>query len=109
MSGFACVTLASLDSWQRMPEDLKAMLPQVREQAMQASFDAFDEGDEKWLPIFSKRLEIVRFPQQDREKLVAAAKPSWTQWAQQHDEAGLHGSEILRFTQEQVARFRKLP
>ena len=106
MSGFACVTLASLDSWQRMPEDLKAMLPQVREQAMQAAFNAFDEGDEKWLPIFGKRLEIVRFPPQDREKLVAAAKPLWTQWAQQHDEAGLRGSEILRFTQEQVARFR---
>jgi TRAP-type C4-dicarboxylate transport system substrate-binding protein len=105
MSGFACVTLASLDSWQRLPEDLKAMLPQVREQATQAAFDAFDEGDQKWLPIFGKRLEIVRFPPQDRERLVAAAKPMWTQWAQQHDAAGLRGSEILRFTQEQVARF----
>ncbi|MGD8478004.1 MAG: TRAP transporter substrate-binding protein DctP [Burkholderiales bacterium] len=107
MSGFACVTLASLDSWQRMPEDLKAMLPQVREQAMQAAFEAFDEGNEKWLPIFDKRLEIVPFPPQDREKLVAAAKPLWTQWAQQHDAAGLRGSEILRFAKEQVALFRQ--
>lgn len=105
LSGFACVNVVSLDAWNRLPADLKAMLPEVREQATQASFDAYDEGDKKWLPIFQDKLEIVRFPAQERAKMVAVAKPLWSEWATQLDSQGLKGSEILRFTQEQVAKF----
>jgi len=103
MSGFACLNVVSLDAWNRMPDELKAMLPQVREQATQASFEAFDTADSKWLPIFEEKLEIVRFPAQDRSKMIAAAKPLWREWAEQQDRKGLKGSEILQFTMEQVA------
>ncbi len=105
MSGFACINTVSLDAWNRMPEDLRAMLPQVREQATQASFDAFDNGDKKWLPIFNEKLEIVRFPAAEREKMVAVAKPLWGEWAARQNRHGLEGSEMLRFTKEQVAKF----
>lgn len=105
MSGFACVNLVSLDAWNRLPQDLQAMLPQVREQATQASFEAFDAADRKWLPIFQEKLEIVRFPEKDRDKMVAAARPLWTEWAELQDSRGLKGSEILQFTMEQVAKF----
>jgi TRAP-type C4-dicarboxylate transport system substrate-binding protein len=105
LSGFACLNMVSLDAWSRMPEDLKALLPRVREQATLAAYDAFDEGDRKWLPIFRDKLEIVPFPSSEREKLVAVARPLWSEWAQRQDAAGLRGSEILRYTQEQVARF----
>jgi len=81
------------------------MLPQVREQAMQASFDAFDDGDKHWLPIFDEKLEIVHFPPEDRARMVAAAKPMWSEWAALQDGRGLKGSEILQFTQQQVAKF----
>ncbi len=106
LGGFACVTLVSLDAWNRLPEDLRAMLPQVREQSMRASFDAYDAGDREWLPVFEKKLEIVRFAPGEREKMVAVARPMWTEWAAQQDARGLAGSEILRFTQDQVAKFR---
>jgi len=105
MSGFACFTAVSQDAWNRMPDDLKAMLPQVKEQAMQAYFDAYDEGDKKWLPIFKDKLEIVRFPPAERAKMVAAAEPLWKEWAEQQDSQGLRGSEILQFAKEQVAKF----
>ncbi len=105
MSGFACVNVVSLDAWQRMPADLRAMLPQVKAQATQASFDAFEAGDEKWLPIFEKKLEIVHFPPEERARMVAVAKPLWREWATQQDSQGLKGSEILEFTQQQVAKF----
>ena len=109
LSGFTCLNLVSLDAWNRMPDDLKAMLPEVREQATQASFEAFDEADNEWLPIFEKKLEISRFPERDREKMVAAARPLWREWAQQQDSKGLKGSEILQFTMEQVAKLSAAP
>jgi TRAP-type C4-dicarboxylate transport system substrate-binding protein len=105
MSGFACINVVSQDAWNRMPADLQAMLPEVREQTMQASFDAYDAGDKKWLPIFNEKLEIVHFPPEERAKMVVAAKPLWGEWAALRDSQGLKGSEILRFTKEQVAKF----
>ena len=105
MSGFACNNVVSLDAWNQLPGDLKAMLPQVREQAMQASFDAFDDGEMEWMPIFNEKLEIVRFPPQERAKMVVVAKPLWGEWAALKDSQGLEGTEILRFTKEQVAKF----
>ena len=105
MSGFACINVISLDAWNRMPDDLKAMLPQVREQATQASFEAFDAGDQKWLPIFEDKLEIVRFPPEQRARMAAAAKPLWHEWAALQDSQGRKGTEILEFTKQQVAKF----
>jgi TRAP-type C4-dicarboxylate transport system substrate-binding protein len=103
--GISLNGLVSLDAWNRMPADLQAMLPQVRERAIKASFDAYDAGDREWLPIFEEQLEIVRFPATERAKLVAAAKPLWTDWAAQLDARGLGGSEMLAFTQQQVRKF----
>jgi TRAP-type C4-dicarboxylate transport system substrate-binding protein len=105
MSGFACLNIVSLDAWNRMPNELKVMLPQVRAQATRASFQAFDAGDSKWLPIFEEKMDIVQFPKADRAKMVTVAAPLWTEWAARQDSQGLKGSEILEFTKQQVAKF----
>jgi len=108
MSGFACFSAVSLDAWRRLPDDLKAMLPQVREAAMQAYFHAYEEGDRKWLPIFERKLDIVRFPPAERAKLVAKSAPLWQQWAAERERQGRQGTQILEFAQEQVAKFSAL-
>lgn len=105
MSGFTCLNVVSLDAWDRMPDDLKAMLPQVREQVTRASFEAFDAADKKWLPIFEDKLEILQFPPEERAKMVAVAKPLWNDWAAQKDSQGFKGTEILEFTKQQIAKF----
>jgi len=105
MSGFACFFAVSQDAWNRMPDDLKAMLEDVREQATLETFKAYDEGDQKWLPIFSQRLEITQFPPSERAKMVAAAAPLWDEWAAEQDQQGQKGTEILDFAKEQVAKF----
>jgi TRAP-type C4-dicarboxylate transport system substrate-binding protein len=105
LGGFACASLVSLDAWKRMPGDLREMLPQVREQAIQASFAAYDAGDREWLPVFREKLEIVRFPAAERAKMIAVAKPLWAEWAAQLDARGHRGSEILAYAQQQVEKF----
>jgi TRAP-type C4-dicarboxylate transport system substrate-binding protein len=105
MSGFACFTAVSLDAWNRLPDDLQAMLPEVREQALETYHQAYEGGDRKWLPLFRERLEIVEFPPAQREKMVAASEPLWREWAAEQDRQGLKGTEILDFAKEQVARF----
>jgi TRAP-type C4-dicarboxylate transport system substrate-binding protein len=107
MSGLACFSAVSIDVWNRFPEELKAMLPQVRETAMQAAFEAYRESDRHWLPIFQEKLEIVKFPPDERAKMAAASEALWQEWAAAQDRAGLKGSEILQFAREQVAKFKQ--
>jgi TRAP-type C4-dicarboxylate transport system substrate-binding protein len=105
MSGFACFFAVSLDAWRRTPEDLRAMLEQVRERATEDTFAAYEEADRTWLPIFREKMEITEFPPSEREKLVAAARPLWDEWAAEQDKQGVRGTEILNFAKEQVTKF----
>jgi len=104
MSGFMCWEGVSLTSWNKLPDNLKAKLPQAQQLAREALFKAFAKDDEKWLPIFKQRLEIVQFPEAEREKLVAASVPIWEAWAKEQDAAGRPGSELLGFIKAEVAK-----
>jgi TRAP-type C4-dicarboxylate transport system substrate-binding protein len=104
MSGFMCWEGVSLTAWNKLPDNLKAKLPQAQELARKALFEAFAKDDAKWLPIFKEKLEITQFPEAERDKLVAASAPIWKQWAQEQDKEGRPGTEILNFVQAEVAK-----
>jgi TRAP-type C4-dicarboxylate transport system substrate-binding protein len=104
----SCFSGVSIDAWNALPEQLKAELPRIQEEGMQAYFRAYEEADKKWLPIFRERLEIVPFPRAERDKLVKLAEPMWRKWAQETDAKGLPGTEMLNFAKEQVAKFSAL-
>ncbi|MCH8883748.1 MAG: hypothetical protein IIA41_09665 [SAR324 cluster bacterium] len=105
MGGFACMSGVSIDAWNRLPDDLKALLPRIRDEAVKAYIDAYARGDERWIPIFEKRLEIVHFPESERAKMVAKAIPLWAEWAAKLDAQGMAGTEMLEFTKAQAAKF----
>ncbi|MCZ6553504.1 MAG: TRAP transporter substrate-binding protein DctP [SAR324 cluster bacterium] len=102
-----CITGFSLDAWNALPERIRALLPRLREEGMQAYFDAYAAGDRKWVPIFQERLEIVPFPRGERDKLVALSKPIWAEWTADMDARGLPGTEMLAFVQAQIAIFQR--
>lgn len=105
MTGFACINLVSIDAWEALPERLKAMLPQLREEAVRAMVAGYEEADRKYLPLFKQKLEVVPFPQSERERLIAASETVWREWAAERDAQGMPGTEILEFAKAQVAKF----
>jgi TRAP-type C4-dicarboxylate transport system substrate-binding protein len=107
MSGFLCFEGVSLDSWNKLPDNLKAKLPQAQDLALAALFKAFKKDDEKWLPIFKQKLDVTQFPETERDKLVAASRPIWASWAKEQDAAGRPGTEILNFVKAEVAKAKK--
>jgi TRAP-type C4-dicarboxylate transport system substrate-binding protein len=105
MSGFMCFQGVSLTAWNKLPEDLKAKLPQAREIAGAALLKAYKADDEKWVPLFKQKLEVVQFPAAERAKLVAAANPIWDDWVKEQEAAGRPGKEILNFVKSEVAKY----
>jgi len=105
MTGFACFQGVSLTAWNKLPDKLKAKLPQAQQLGLDAMLKAFKADDEKWIPIFKQRLELTQFPAAERAKLVAASHDIWEAWAKEQDAAGRPGHEILNFVKAEVAKY----
>jgi TRAP-type C4-dicarboxylate transport system substrate-binding protein len=103
----ACISAATIDAWNKLPKKLKAYMPEVRRKATVELFKAYAKADAKYIPIFKKNLELVKFPDSERQKLIAKAQPYWKAWAERQDAAGRPGTELLKFTKAQVAKFSK--
>lgn len=106
MSGFLCWQGVSLDAWNKLPDDLKAKLPQAQELALEALMKAYKTEDDKWIPIFKQKLELTQFPDAERDKLVEAAGSIWKTWAKDQDAAGRPGSKILEQVKAEVAKVK---
>jgi TRAP-type C4-dicarboxylate transport system substrate-binding protein len=104
MSGFMCFQGVSLTAWNKLPENLKAKLTQAQGRANAALFKAYKAADEKWIPIFRKKLEVTTFPPAERDKLVAASGAIWEAWVMEQERAGRPGREILNFVKAEVAK-----
>ncbi|HWE16711.1 MAG TPA: TRAP transporter substrate-binding protein DctP [Hyphomicrobiaceae bacterium] len=105
MSGFLCFQGVSLAAWNKLPDNLKAKLPEAQELAAAALLKAFKADDQKWIPLFKQRLEVVQFPAEERAKLVAASGDIWDGWVKEQEAAGRPGREILTFVKAEVAKY----
>ena len=105
MGGFYCGFAVALDAFNDLPPNLQAMLPRLKDEANEAVIAAYVEADAKYIPIFKERLEVVQFPEAERQKLVDKASPHWKKWAEDLDKQGLPGTEILNFTVAQRKKF----
>ena len=107
MSGLVCLQGVSLTAWNKLPDNLKAKLPEAKELAVKALLAAYKKADEKWIPIFKEKLEITPFPASERAKLEAGANDIWEQWAKDQEAAGRPGRAVLNFVKAEVAKLKK--
>lgn len=106
MSGFMCWQGVSLSAWQKLPDALKAKLPEAQELAAAALLKAYKEADEKWIPIFREKLEVTPFPPGERAKLAAGAGEIWEAWVKEQEAAGRPGRQMLDFVKAEVAKYK---
>jgi TRAP-type C4-dicarboxylate transport system substrate-binding protein len=103
MGGFMCFQGVSLKAWNKLPADLQAKLPEALELGDAALMAAYKKADEKWIPIFKKRLEVDHFPASERAKLAAGANKIWESWVKDH---GKDGRTILDFVKAESAKYK---
>ncbi len=106
MSGFMCFQGLSMKTWNKMPSNLKKMLPEVRKASTAALLEAYDAADKKWIPEFKQKLEVHQFPAAERKKLQATAAEIWDQWVKDQEKAGRPGKKILDFVKAEVAKIK---
>jgi TRAP-type C4-dicarboxylate transport system substrate-binding protein len=106
MSGFMCFQGVSLAAWNKLPDGVKAKLPQAQQAGIDALIKAYKEADAKWIPVFKQKLEITRFPPSERAKLAAGAGKIWEEWVKEQEAEGRPGRQILEFVKAEVAKYK---
>jgi hypothetical protein len=57
----------------------------------------FKKADDKWIPIFKKKLEFIDFPFSERERLVREAETFYEKWVEARQKEGLPGRDVLNY------------
>ncbi len=104
MSGFMCWQGVSVDSYNKLPDNVKQALPDIQAKAQQEMIKAYEEADNKWIPVFKEKLEVVQFPPEERAKLANGASKFWAKWADEQEAKGRPGKMILEFVKAEVAK-----
>jgi len=107
ISGFMCFEGVNKDAFDKLPDPVKKAWADSQKDATAGLIKAYNEADEKWLPIFKQKLEVVKFSPAERAKLAAGAGKFWKAWAKEQDDAGRPGTALLEFVKEQVAKAAK--
>ena len=106
MNGLLCFEGVSLTAWSKLPDRLKAKLAEAQDLAEANLLKAYKADDEKWIPIFKQKLEVVQFPAAERAKLVVGANDIWEAWVKEQEAAGRPGREMLNFVTTEVAKYK---
>jgi len=80
------IMIINKDAWEALPEDLKEVYISVRDMMPRMARAAFRDSEQipKQLEDFKKEgIEFIKFPAEEREILIEAAKPVWEEWANQ--------------------------
>ncbi|MBL6951132.1 MAG: TRAP transporter substrate-binding protein DctP [Alphaproteobacteria bacterium] len=107
MSGFMCLQTVNNDAWNATPDAVKKAMPAAQQTAIKNMITAYTEADKKWIPLFHKRLEVVKVDPSVRAELASGAGKIWAEWATEQDGKGRPGTEMLNFVKSLVAKHGK--
>lgn len=107
INGFMCFQGISIKAWEKLPKALQDKLPEAQKIANENLLNAYKKADEKWIPVFKQKLEVVQFPAAERAKLAAGANDIWEEWVKEQEAAGRPGREMLNFVKAETAKHSK--
>jgi len=93
----SCAYVANKKAWDALPDDFKKIHMKWYAKAPSEWAKEYTKGDRKWIPIFKKRLEFVKFSPEERAKLVKKAKIVWEEWVKKWEKRGLPAREVLNY------------
>ena len=68
---------------------------------------AYITADKKWIPLFHKKLEVVKVDPSVRAELAAGSDAIYAEWVESQEAKGRPGAEILKYVKSIVAKHSK--
>lgn len=93
-----CSFLASKDAWDALPEEFKQYHLEWYNKSPKVWAAEYKKADDKWTPIFKKKLEFLDFPKSERDKIVAKVNEGfYEKWVQRWEKKGLPARDVLNY------------
>ncbi len=92
-----CNFIANKDAWDALPGDFKKYHKEFFDKSPKMWAAEYKKADDKWIPIFKKKLEFINFPKSERDKLVAKAEEFYERWVKDKEKKGLPGRDVLNY------------
>ena len=93
----SCFYIANKDAWDALPDEFKKYNMAWYNRSPAIWHAAFKKADDKWIPIFKKRLEFIDFPKSERDKIVEKAEAVYERWVKAREKQGLPGRDVLNY------------
>lgn len=82
-----CPLLVNIGALEGLPTEYRELIFDLKPGMYEAMRTAYQEGDDRWLPIFRERMEEIVYDDEQIENLWdRAAQPIWDEWVEQHAE-----------------------
>ena len=93
----SCFYIANKDAWDALPEEFKKYNMEWYYKSPEIWAAEFKKADDKWTPVFKKRLEFIDFPFSERERLVGEAEEVYERWVERMEKQKLPGRDVLNY------------
>ncbi len=91
-----CPVVVNVDAYDALPDDLRAVLDEAVDPAIEHYLAVYAKVYDKWWPELKERnIQQVSFPEDGLDAFRAKAAPIWDEWVKEMDSKGIPGQELL--------------
>jgi len=83
LGGAGNIAIVNKNTWEKLPQDIKDVFGQLRVEQGKVSQRVLadpEEGKKLRDDFKSRGIEIIPFPKEEQDKVLAVAKPMWDEW-----------------------------
>ncbi len=104
----ACPTLINRNAWAQLPPQYQKLMMELRPKVKDALISAYQQNDEKNIPLFKRKLTFVTYSPADlAEFRRVGAQPVWDKWVAEMTARGIPAKDLLQLVFDASAAAQK--
>ncbi len=104
----ACPSVINKNAWAQLPPQYQKLMTDFRPKVKEALVSAYQQADDKNLPLFKKRLTFITYtPAELAEFRKLGAQPVWDKWVTDMAAKGIPAKELLQLVFDTSAKAHK--
>ena len=103
----ATAFVMNMDTWKNLPESVKQIIDQLREEMPRRVYEMLESGEAEAREVMKKNgVTFYKLPAEDKGYAPILREKVWAEVAAKFDEKGLTGTEVLKFWDQLIEKYK---